>query len=226
LRASSPGKATVTRTDELFSMKPFDSLTEGETRQLSGRRVMDHCDHKAGSLQGVWVDPSTHRVEFIGLRMDLLPMGVHVVPSRLVELDEASAQIRLLCSSALVKEAPSFNPESELAEVAKQEINHHYGHFVPLRRVSDLGEIHPEETLEASGYNQPPHPEPKSEPDRAEIERQEQAFFNQKGFATDAMGEVDASAELERNRREGKAREDEHRRRHGGADPSGTGVVK
>jgi hypothetical protein len=46
--------------------------------------------------------------------------------------------------------------------------------------------------------------------------KQEQAFFNQKGFTTDATGDVDASAELERTRKEGKIREAEHSRRHGG----------
>jgi hypothetical protein len=209
-------------------MKAFDSLTEEEARRLSGKRVTDDHNHRVGSLQGVWADPSTHRVEFVGVRTDLLSPGAHIVPARHAALDEAGAQIRLSCPGGLVKKAPSFDPKSELAEVAKQEITQYYGYFVPLRRVSDISEIHPEETLgsgSSSGAESKPD-EVVTEPDRTEIERQEQAFFNQKGFATDPMGEVDASAELERNRRDGRAREDEHRRRHGGADPSGSGVVK
>jgi hypothetical protein len=207
-------------------MKAFDSLSEEEVRQLVGQKGSDNQDHRIGTLHGVWVDPSTHRVEFVGVRTDLLSLGAHVIPARHAELDESQGKIQLSCSVGMVKKAPSFDPKAELAEVAKQEINRYFGHFVPLRRVSDISEIHPEETLGASGDVQQMRTETGSESDRSGIERQEQAFFNQKGFATDTMGEVDASAELERNRKEGRIREDEHRRRHGGADPSGTGVVK
>jgi hypothetical protein len=207
-------------------MKAFDSLTEDEVRQLGGRKITDDQDQKVGTLQGIWVDPSTHRAEFLGVRTDLLSPSAHVVPARHAEWDESQAKIQLSCSAAIVKKAPSFDPKAELAEVAKQEINRYFGHFVPLRRVSDISEVHPEETLAAPGDVQPMRPEAGLELDRSEIEHQEQAFFNQKGFTTDTMGEVDASAELERNRKEGRIREDEHRRRHGGEDPSGKGVVK
>jgi hypothetical protein len=54
------------------------------------------------------------------------------------------------------------------------------------------------------------------EADRGKIEQEEQSFFKQKGFATDSMPEVDASAELKRTAEQAKIREDEHERRHGG----------
>jgi hypothetical protein len=54
------------------------------------------------------------------------------------------------------------------------------------------------------------------EADRGKIEQEEQSFFKQKGFVTDSMPEVDASAELKRTAEQAKIREDEHERRHGG----------
>ena len=54
------------------------------------------------------------------------------------------------------------------------------------------------------------------EADRRKIEQEEQSFFKQKGFVTDSMPEVDASAELKRTAEQAKIREDEHERRHGG----------
>ena len=54
------------------------------------------------------------------------------------------------------------------------------------------------------------------EADRGEIEQEEQNFFKQKGFVTDSMPEVDASAELKRTAEQAKIREDEHERRQSG----------
>jgi hypothetical protein len=47
--------------------------------------------------------------------------------------------------------------------------------------------------------------------DRLHVERSEQAFFDQKGFVTDSMPEVDASKELLRMQKEAKARNREDR---------------
>jgi hypothetical protein len=97
-----------------------------------------------------------------------------------------------------------------------------YGQLQPQPPPLLVGEpsIHPEETVHfgpsASGTDAAAQPETSSDSDRAELEPQEQAFFNQKGFTTDAMGDVDASAELERTRKEAKIREAEHSRRQGG----------
>ena len=54
--------------------------------------------------------------------------------------------------------------------------------------------------------------------DRLNLECSDQAFFNQKGFVTDSMPEVDASQELLRTQKEAKVRNREDQIKRGSLD--------
>jgi hypothetical protein len=54
--------------------------------------------------------------------------------------------------------------------------------------------------------------------DRQYLEKNDQAFFNQNGFITDSMPEVDSSRELLRVQNEAKARNREDRIKSGSLD--------
>ena len=192
-------------------MKVLDSFAEREARGLIGVTVVDQQGEKVGSLSGIWIDPSTHRVEYMGLRSSWLFRSTHLVPSRNVEVEAGDGIVRVQFPAEFLKEAPRYNPKAELSEMEKQGINAYYGHFIPLRRTSAIEEVRPEEALppEAASAAQA------SPQDRTAIERQEQAFFNQEGFVTDSMPEANAAAELERTIEEAKPREKEYNRREG-----------
>jgi sporulation protein YlmC with PRC-barrel domain len=189
-----------------ISMKPFDSLDAAGANELMRRPVLDIEGRKVGTLEYVWIDPSTHRVEFVGLKTGAGLGNVNVVPARVVDQD--NDQLKVLAVAEFVRNGPTFAPPAELPEFQKQQINQYYGHFVPIRRASAIEELRPEEKAEASAESQ--------EADRGEIEQEEQSFFKQKGFVTDSMPEVDASAELKYTAEQAKIREDEHERGHGG----------
>jgi sporulation protein YlmC with PRC-barrel domain len=191
-------------------MKALDSFADREARALIGLTVLDEQGEKIGSLAGIWVDPSTHRVEFMGLKSNWLSRSTHLVPARNVEVDQEHGALQVEFPAEFLKDAPRFNPKTELAELGKQEINAYYGHFVPLRRMSSIEDVRPEEAL-------PPNAEAASAPaqQRSAIERQEQAFFNQEGFVTDAMPPANSGQELERMIKEAKPREKEYNRREG-----------
>jgi len=191
-------------------MKALDSFAEREARGLVGLMVVDQQGGKIGSLCGIWIDPSTHHVEFMGLKSSWLFRSTHLIPARNVEVDQAQRVARVQFSAEFLKGAPRYNPKAELCDVEKQGINAYYGHSVPLRRISAIEEVRPEESL--------PPEAPKAhaaQQDRTAIEREEQAFFNQKGFVTDAMPEANAAEELERTIKEAKPREKEYNRRDG-----------
>jgi hypothetical protein len=119
--------------------------------------------------------------------------------------------VRVQFPAEFLKQAPQYNPKAELSEMEKQGINAYYGHFVPLRRTSAIEVVRPEEALLPGA----PTAAETAPQDRTAIEREEQAFFNQEGFVTDAMPEANAAEELERTIKEAKPREKEYNRREG-----------
>jgi hypothetical protein len=192
-------------------MKALDSFAEREPRRLIGLTVVDQQGEKIGSLSGIWIDPATRQVEFMGLKSSWLFRSTHLVPSRSVEVEPGHPVVRVQFPAEFLKEAPRYNPKAELSDVEKQGINAYYGHLVPLRRTSPIDEVRPEEAL-------PPEAATTAltaPQDRTAIEREEQAFFNQEGFVTDAMPEANAAVELERTIKEAKPREREYNWREG-----------
>ena len=183
-----------------ISMKPFDSLDAAGANELKRRPVVDINGRKAGTLECIWTDPSSHRVAFAGVRTGAGLGSVNVVPARVVDQD--NDRLKVLAVAEFVRSGPTFAAQVELAELEKQQINQYYGHFVPIWRASSTEELRPEEKAEISAESQ--------EADRGEIEQEEQSFFKQKGFVTDSMPEVDASAELKRTAEQAKIREDHY----------------
>ena len=192
-------------------MKALDSFAERDARRLIGLTVVDEQGEKIGCLCGIWVDPTTHHVEFMGLKSSWLFRSTHLIPSRNVEVETGHGVVRVQFPAEFLREAPRYNPKAELSDLEKQGINAYYGHFVPLRRTSAIEVVRPEEALPPEA----PSAAETATQDRTAIEREEQAFFNQEGFVTDAMPEANAAEELERTIREAKPREKEYNRRDG-----------
>jgi hypothetical protein len=117
-------------------MKALESFGEREARGLIGLAVVDDQGERIGSFAGTWVDPSTHCVEFMGLRSSWLFRSTHLIPARNVQVEQGQAVVRVEFPAEFLKRAPRYNPKAELSDVEKQGINAYYGHFVPLRRVS------------------------------------------------------------------------------------------
>jgi hypothetical protein len=198
----------------------FDSLNEEGARKLAGCKIVDESGEPVGAVDGLWVDSTSHRVEFFGVKSRLSSGKVHVIPAKDAQIIEGESLIRLRYSAAVVKKAPSFSPGAELDQVEKKEIRNG-GRSKAAQRVNSIEAIRPEEGL--GGSNQP---EPSVESEgteqagetRADLEKKEQHLFNQNGFVTDSMPEVDASEELLRGQKEAKARNREDRIKDGHLD--------
>jgi sporulation protein YlmC with PRC-barrel domain len=199
----------------------FDSLGEDEVRKFTGRQVIDESGEAVGTVRGYWIDPSTHRVTFLGVKSSWLTGDVHVVPASNVQIADERNLIKLGYPREFVKKAPTFDPEAELAQVEKEEVTAYFGRSISLRRISSIDEIRPEEAIDSRNSGQNRRAGDRAEgsgKNRINLERSEQAFFNQKGFVTDAMPEVDASKELLRTQEEAKLRNREDRTKSGSMD--------
>lgn len=196
----------------------FDSLNEAGARKLAGCKIVDESGEPVGAVDGLWVDSTSHRVEFFGVKSRLSSGKVHVIPARDAQIVEGESLVRLRYPAAVVNKAPSFSPGAELAQLEKEEIRHGGQSKAPLR-VNSIEAIRPGEGLGGSDQSgRPSKPGQRSEKTREDLEKKEQALFDQNGFVTDSMPEVDASEELSRVQREARARNREDRIKDGHLD--------
>ena len=198
----------------------FDSLDENRARRLAGCKVTDENGKSVGTVDGLWMDGSSHRVEFVGVKSNTFAGKVHVMPAGEAQIIEDGSLVKLRYSAALIKKAPAFSPGAELAQVEKEEINRYGKRSIAAGRTNSINEMRPEEAVESQNSEEE-LPAKCSEPlvgDRQEIENRELGFFNQSGFVTDSMPEVDVSQELLRAQKEGKARNREDRAQSGSLD--------
>jgi sporulation protein YlmC with PRC-barrel domain len=201
-------------------MQMLDSLDEDEAREFTGCKVIDESGEPVGTVDGFWMDPSTHRVAFLGVKSSWLSGNVHVVPACDAQLAEQDNLVKLGYPTAFIKKAPTFSPEGELAQVEKEEVNAYFGRITSLRRTSSIEEIRPEEAINSQNSGEEAGTQDKSERsvERLNLERSDQAFFNQKGFITDSIPEVDASKELQRTQKDAKVRNREDQIKRGSSD--------
>ena len=189
--------------------RKVDTLSEQNARQLLGCAVLDARGEKIGTIEGLWIDFSTHQIAFIGVRSSLLSRNVRVVPAGNARVQDGSKAVVVEYSKDLVKNAPAFDPDVDFAEVEKEIVNAYYARTVPLNRVSAIEEMRPEEAIRPTDSSDVPgtkHEFEGADENRITLERRDQAFFSEKGFVTDAMGEVNASRELLRVLKEAKIR--------------------
>lgn len=198
----------------------FDSLSADAAEPFIGCKIVDECGESVGTVEGFWLDPSTRRVAYLGANGGWLPGSLHVVPASDVKIDKDGSLIVLGYLAAFIKKAPTSLRGVELAEVDKEGINAYYGRFI--HRVSSIEEIRPEEALKPEYSGQEANTSgsggPRSGQYRSKLEDAEQTFFDQKGFDTDSMPEVDASRGLERTQKEAKIRNREDREKRGAPD--------
>jgi len=199
----------------------FDSLNEEGARKLAGCKIVDESGEPVGAVDGLWVDSTSHRLEFFGVKSRAFSGKVHVIPAKDAQLIEGESLVRLRYPAALIKKAPSFFPGTELAQIEKEEINKYGSGSKSPQWVNSIEALRPEEAV--GGADQPERsaesgPAEQAGATREDLQEKEQLLFNQNGFVTDSMPEVDASQELLRTQKEAKARNREDRIKDGHLD--------
>jgi hypothetical protein len=198
----------------------FDSLDEAYAEKLTGCPVIDENGETVGTVDGLWMDSTSHRVEFVGVKSTSFSDKVHLMPARDGQIIEEGYSVRLRYPAALIKKAPSYSAGAAPVEAEREKINKRGGRNTAPPRISSIEEIRPEEAIERPSTDQDAEAGGRSEKsiDRHDLENDEQAFFDQKGFVTDSLPEVNASEELLRVQKEAKIRNREDRIKSGSLD--------
>ena len=96
---------------------PFDSLDEAGARKLTGCKVIDESGEPVGTVDGLWMDSSSHRVEFVGVKNSSFAGKVRVIHARDAQIIEDGSLLKLRYPAAVIKQAPSFSSGAELAQM-------------------------------------------------------------------------------------------------------------
>jgi uncharacterized protein (TIGR02271 family) len=118
-------------------MKTFDNLTDQAIPSLLGRKVVDEGGENIGTLEALWTDETTGKVEFLGVKVGWMMGKTHVMPARGVEIGEDEGHIRVPYTAQRVKDAPSYPADEELSDAREREIYQYYG--VPSAGAAAVG---------------------------------------------------------------------------------------
>jgi sporulation protein YlmC with PRC-barrel domain len=118
----------------------FDSLDEAGARKLAGCKVVDESGKSIGTVDGLWMDSTSRRVEFFGVKSDLLSGKVHLVTAGDAQIIEEGYLSRIRYPAALMAKAPSFLPGAELAQLESEEINRQCGRSMAPQRIHSIDE--------------------------------------------------------------------------------------
>jgi sporulation protein YlmC with PRC-barrel domain len=97
----------------------FDSLDEAGARKLTGCKVIDESGEAVGTVDGLWMDSSSHRVEFVGVKNSSFSGKVRVIHARDAQIIEEGCLLKIRYPAALIKQAPSFFFRSRTCADAK-----------------------------------------------------------------------------------------------------------
>lgn len=105
-------------------MNTFDDVNDQTFQSLIGRKVVDNRDDTIGTLDALWTDETSGKVEFLGVKTGWLLGKTHVVPVREVEIHDD--RIRVPYDAQQVKGAPSYSADEALSNAQEQEIIQYY----------------------------------------------------------------------------------------------------
>jgi uncharacterized protein (TIGR02271 family) len=103
-----------------------------------GHHVVDRDDEVIGKLSSLWTDESGQPA-YLGVKTSWFSGKHHVIPAHAARVDARRERIWVPFSEQAVKDAPSFDPESELSDAEERQVEEYYarfGHSRPSRMSS------------------------------------------------------------------------------------------
>jgi uncharacterized protein (TIGR02271 family) len=122
----------------------------GNYERIIDYDVHDQAGNKIGSVHNFWVDPSGQPA-FLGVKTGWIFGKNHVVPVHTAQVNDRQRIVRLPFSEDKIKNAPSFDADSELSERNIEEIYRYYNLQQPQWPTQAQGTQAALRTAETSG---------------------------------------------------------------------------
>lgn len=94
--------------------------------QLMNYDLMDSQGKKVGSIDGVWTDPTSSNVAFVGVKTIPLVGKTYVTPADQAQIDSSNQTVTVPYSEDTIKNAPTCDPNSEITPSAINTIQTYY----------------------------------------------------------------------------------------------------
>ena len=108
-------------------MAALDLSAPASNDSLLGLQVIDKVGDPLGTVDALWSDHATGRLEFIGVKTGWLSGALHVIPAQGLEHDAARGAILLPYTPAQVRDAPSFEADATISDADAADIYRFYG---------------------------------------------------------------------------------------------------
>jgi hypothetical protein len=105
----------------------FNPTKAGDLERFLDYTVVDRTGNKVGTVDSVWED-HTGQPYYVAVRTGWLHMGkAHIVPAQGAEVNEQSRKIRLPYDAELMKNAPTFDCQSDITKESEATIHQYFG---------------------------------------------------------------------------------------------------
>lgn len=88
--------------------------------------IIDSRRHATGIVEGLWVEPTTNELEFIGVKTGPLGHLMHLVPASGMLVQDDTRAVEVPYTAAQIHEAPTFELHHALTAKDRREIMRHY----------------------------------------------------------------------------------------------------
>lgn len=103
-----------------------EAVNPTDIHSFLGQTVIDKDEKKVGTINSIWEDHS-HQPAFLGVKTGWLGMGKeHIIPAYSAQANPSKKRIKVPYSAEVVKNAPSFDSQTDINEAVEDDI---YGYY-------------------------------------------------------------------------------------------------
>lgn len=94
--------------------------------QILGYDLIDSRSSKVGAVDGVWVNPTSNQLQFVGVKTTPLVGKTHVVPADQAQVDGGNQTITVPYTEDAIKNAPTFDTNATMMQTDENTIQSYY----------------------------------------------------------------------------------------------------